>query len=147
MKTTRGRGMRKADRIKFAKLVLALIGSMPKPVRHQARTGRDHEIDTPLGPLGLSVRANEDDGRTADVFGCFEYPRVAAAVLQPDDRVNPHSGKWNFHYGKGWTAEAAFADFEASLAQVMGVTWSLPDRTAPEGWQGSIRIQPGKLFS
>lgn len=118
----RSRGMSKKERERFRLLVLGHIASLPRPNRPRTATHRDHEIDTPLGPLGISLHA---DGDIVSVHCAFEYPRVAAAVFGAGS-VNEHSGKWNFYYGKGWTGAGAFKAWKCALDQVLGVTWKLP---------------------
>lgn len=119
--TRRSRGMARKEREKFRLLVLGHIATLSRPARFQKYSSCDHEIDTPLGPLGVSLSI---DGDIACAHGRFEYPRVAAAVLGRD-RVNEHSGKWNFYYGKGCTGEDAFLDWKSRLDVVMRVTWAM----------------------
>lgn len=116
--------MSKREQGRFRLLALGYIASLPSPDRSRPRTLRDHEVDTPLGPLGISLVTG---GSVVCVHCVFEYPRVAAAVL--GSRVNDHSGKWNFYYGSGWTGPDAFEDWQYYLKKVMGVTWVLPGST------------------
>lgn len=115
----RSTGMPAAEREKFRRLAMAFIATLPRTL---ARSGYDHEIATPLGPLGITLHTDSD---VLFIAGRFEYPVVAASVLGAG-RVNRYSGKWNFHYGKGYKAEDAFDDWRKAVRQVLGVTWVLP---------------------
>jgi hypothetical protein len=46
----------------------------------------------------------------------FQDPAAATRLL--NDRCNPHSGKWNFHFPRV-TAEEAFLDFATALNTVL----------------------------
>lgn len=61
-----------------------------------------YEVDTKAGILRMSTH-NDDKGDLFSLFTRFEEPGKACAVLSSRKmdgaRLNPFSGKWNFHYG------------------------------------------------
>lgn len=72
-------------------------------------------MDTRLGELQLSVY----DGWLATHF---TDPERAEAEINPcgllGTRLNPHSGKWNFHFGPEDRVEDAVALVEAALCTI-----------------------------
>lgn len=120
-KQPRSRGMARAERKEFFKLVTIYLAMLPKCRPSANLVLGEVAVDTPLGPLRLSVREAAD---SVCVFGRFEYPGVAAAVLG-ENEVNRHSGKWNFAYGKHWTGYEAYDNFRRNLNRVMAVRWTV----------------------
>lgn len=115
----RSTGMPAAEREKFRLLALAFIATLPR-TRHAS--GYDHDIATPLGPLGVTLYTDSD---ILFVAGRFAYPGVAASVLGAG-AVNQYSGKWNFYYGWGCKARDSFIDWKSRIDRVLRVTWVLP---------------------
>lgn len=119
-KQPRSRGMARAERKTFFRLMTFYLATVPKHVPPAPTPPGDDEIffHTPLGPLRLTVR--EGGGDSVWVFGRFEHAAAAAAVLGEDD-VNPYSGKWNCGYGKGWTGYEAYDHFRTKLNRVLAL--------------------------
>lgn len=74
-------------------------------------TTYDYEIDTQAGVLALAVYDN---------WLATRFEDVAAAKKLLGTAVNPHSGKWNFHYRDATAADVAV--LEAHLASVLPKT-------------------------
>jgi hypothetical protein len=73
---------------------------------------------TKCGPLFVSAHGSDDGSEVGWVACAFLYPELAAEVIV-GDRLNRHSGKWNFHYFSPWTVDDAVADFERALKGVL----------------------------
>jgi hypothetical protein len=102
--------MNKRERNKFVRLAtLAVTRAGGVPVE---RADYRFAITTRAGLL--NVRICGDYGLT--VFCRFEEPERARAAGIP---CNPHSGKWNHHYGEHYPAESAASVFAADLAAAL----------------------------
>ena len=91
------------------KFVLANGGS-------EVRDYVDHvsyKLPTVAGELGVIY-----DRGWGTIFGRFGDVEAAKKLLgtAPYNRLNPYSGKWNFHFGR-ITAEAAFEQWTGALAR------------------------------
>jgi len=65
----------------------------------------DWTLPTDLGPLLVSVHSG-----SPDIFCRFDDTARAKARLGARyGRLNPYSGKWNFHFPEEWTVEDMFA--------------------------------------
>lgn len=79
----------------------------------------DWKITTRFGVMGLTVREHKArDTGPGVVFTRFDDPTAA----HDSTACNPHSGKWNHHYFKGWTTKSALEDFARQLKGVLPVT-------------------------
>jgi hypothetical protein len=79
------------------------------------------EVETLAGKLTIHY----DQKNYGAILCRFEDPDTAKAVLHGSERIypggpqrlNPHSGKWNFHFG-ACIAEEAFEQFEREFKKV-----------------------------
>jgi hypothetical protein len=80
------------------------------------------QLQTELGLLRLSFREE-----TGTIFCRFQNPGRASEVLNPNkdsgpvrnyNRLNPYSGKWNFHFGKT-SAKEAWTEFWSELQPIL----------------------------
>ena len=105
------RPMRKSERDKFAKGVIAFLESLgAKPT---ADGWYQYTLETPLGKLLFSLSDNTTGG-PGSVMCRFDEPDRAIAL-----GCNPYTGKWNRHYFDGWTTDAAMADFSRAMSALM----------------------------
>lgn len=70
-----------------------------------------YTLPTAAGELSVTY-----DRGWGTIFGRFEDVEAAKKLLgtAPYNRLNPYSGKWNFHFGRT-TAEAAFEQWTGVL--------------------------------
>jgi len=71
--------------------------------------------------LGIWAPTSYDRSGVTGVWGRFDYPAVAVAILG-EGRVNPCTGKWNHHWGEGETVEGACVQMRHELAALQVVT-------------------------
>lgn len=103
----------KRDKERFVKACEALIVELGGTRQDGLN---DWTIDTRFGALGLTARENPArDTGPGTVFTRFDDPTAAGRTVN----CNPFSGKWNHHYWKGWTADAAFTDFAWQLRRIL----------------------------
>lgn len=85
---------------------------------HAVRATEDHRdvftLTTIVGPLTLTTWSPSIGGNYLTVFGRFEDIEAARELCD----INPHSGKWNHHYG-AVEPEMALAAFKNTLARVL----------------------------
>jgi hypothetical protein len=110
----RGTYMLKPERIKLGKLVKTYLylrgGTKDETAFYQ------YKIKTKAGELLVST--NDDTGA---VFCRFSDPTAAKNTLNGYgalQRLNPYSGKWNFHWSR-MDAEEAFQQFKYELDRVL----------------------------
>jgi len=98
-----------AEGKKFKRLVLADLktrGVKPNKGGYLA-TMYDQTVPTEAGQYMVDVR-HADEGT---IFGRFANVKKGHACVR---NSNPHSGKWNFHYGRE-TASRAFSDWKRQM--------------------------------
>ena len=110
--------MNKAEREKLHRKFLRLMKE-----RGASQGGVMYQwcMDTQLGELGLSF--DEEHGA---IFCRFQDVDKACVKLNPNrhcisplwNRLNPYSGKWNFHFGKV-SAAAAWAEFWREIKPIL----------------------------
>jgi hypothetical protein len=66
-----------------------------------------YTLNTPVGVLHVSC----SEGNIGSIFTRFDQPQRARTKTN----CNPNSGKWNFHFGKGYRAERAFREFKNAI--------------------------------
>jgi hypothetical protein len=71
-------------------------------------------LQTKAGRLTLHPDENDTIG-LGTVFTRFDDPQAARQLVD----CNRFSGKWNFHYFDGWTAETAIDDLSDQLRTVL----------------------------
>jgi hypothetical protein len=81
----------------------------------------EYQLETSVGLLRLSF--SEGDF-LASVFSRFEEPERATALIGRH-RMNPFSGKWNWHWSRDDDPELALLSFKADLDRLT-VTKSAP---------------------
>jgi len=82
----------------------AAIGDF-KPTREGKR---DYRIMTRLGALDVTLYEGDDQPWLAAIWDDVEKARVhfgVNKVLPQLDRLNPYSGKWNWHWFQQWPQE------------------------------------------
>ena len=120
MKTRRARAMRKREQEKLMQLVRKFVldhggSALDSQAPWTDDDGNSLELVLPTvcGSLRVVPYGNWIACRFSD---------VAAARNRlphgPCDRLNPHSGKWNWHFA-AMTAESAFATFEAEVRRLL----------------------------
>jgi hypothetical protein len=73
-----------------------------KPTREGKR---DYRIKTKLGALDVSLHEGDDQPWLAAIWDDVEKARVhfgVKKVLPQLNRLNPYSGKWNWHWFQQW---------------------------------------------
>jgi hypothetical protein len=75
----------------------------------------EYQLETSVGLLRLSF--SEGDS-LASVFARFEEPERAVAVIGRH-RMNPYSGKWNWHWGRDDSPELALLSFQDDLDRLI----------------------------
>lgn len=113
--------MRQRDRDRFVKKANALIDSLGA-----IRIDGTAYLETKAGRLTIRVDdAKYQTNGLGTVFTHFHEPKRALDVVwgahenPVHSSVNPHSGKWNFHYFSEWTVIDALEDLEYQLRKVM----------------------------
>ncbi|WOB06512.1 hypothetical protein [Piscinibacter gummiphilus] len=98
----------------FRRLCIEMLGRLG--AKESKLTWYELQLDTRIGPLLL----NPLDGWLAARFDDIQR---AAALLNPGgnwtSRLNPHSGKWNFHFDDTVTPEIAVEFIERNIRQVL----------------------------
>lgn len=105
--------MTKTEGAKFRQSVrdfLKKMGMTPLASGSEWASMYTHAVKTPAGKLFVDM--NQVD--TGTVFMRFNNPEKGKKC---SFRSNPHSGKFNFHYGRV-KATDAFSDFKHTLTQV-----------------------------
>lgn len=89
--------------------------------------GQNYQVETKAGTLNVMIGNNREDKNPdfLTIFCKFDEPEKAAKLLPNDMRLNQHSGKWNYHYGKKVALRDALVDFEHALNMIT------PDKPAP----------------
>jgi len=78
-------------------------------------------LETTVGRLLIHPSDNGTVG-PGTMYCRFQDVDRAVAKLTPTDllgRLNRYSGKWNFSYFDGWTADTAFADFQHQINRLL----------------------------
>jgi len=114
--------MRQRDRDRFIKKAHTLIESLGATMGDDDRW----HLETKAGELTLAVDGREyQTNGPGTVFTRFHEPKRAIEVVPGahenpvHSTVNPHSGKWNFHYTGGWKVNDALEDLEYRLRGVI----------------------------
>ncbi len=110
-KSKGGRKARASDRSPLPEMVRAFLtdlGAVKAPALYELR------IETACGPLDVTPYAEWVACRFADV------ERAKARLPHGyADRLNRHTGKWNFHYFGCRDVREAFADFTRQVNEVL----------------------------
>jgi hypothetical protein len=117
----------RAKLIQRLERLLAALNAAPTPYQCYAFT-----LDTPLGELGVTF--DNGAGKLFSIFCRFAKPKLAAQRFPGE--VNSTSGKWNHHYGKGYTVESIVSVFAAELARTRDAR---SIAVAMEQWQPSVQ--------
>lgn len=81
---------------KVEKIVLGFGGEL----KHEDESGyKRWIIKTKAGELSVSTH-HPEASKLFSIFCCFEDPRLANEMLTNSNKsnLNPHSGKWNYHF-------------------------------------------------
>lgn len=81
----------------FYEDALELALSLGAKNKHTGRLASEYEINTKAGKLNITFKEPEK-GELFTIFCRFEEPVKAKEILPDSERLNPYSGKWNFHY-------------------------------------------------
>jgi len=120
MKTRRAQAMRKGEQKKLIQLVRTFIldhggTAIDSPAPWADDDGNSLELVLPTvcGPLRVVPYGNWIACRFSDVAAARGH-----LPHEQNDRLNPHSGKFNFHFN-AVTADFAFAVFEAEVLPLL----------------------------
>ena len=106
--------MTKQNKLKFRKQMMSLMekyGATPTG-------GTSYRIETSLGTLNLTAYYHaEIRGSLPWIATRFDDVDIAAKKLGWE--MNTYSGKWNFHFSKGWTPDCCVDEFERNLKRVL----------------------------
>jgi len=101
-------GMIKKERVALGNLLSNYLqekGAIDDPTRFY-----QHKVCTPVGTLRVSY--SESTGAILCRFDDVDQAKASKACGAT--RMNPYSGKWNFHWDR-CSAEKAFQDFKAEF--------------------------------
>ena len=86
---------------KKVKQIVHEYGGVPEKTK-SSFLSYNFNIETKAGLLGISIHEDSDlDHGTSvfSIFARFEVVKKANDLMGENHRLNPYSGKWNFHYG------------------------------------------------
>lgn len=113
--------MNKAERAGLSKRLLAYLHNselLAEPIETIGREAWRFRILTLAGSLQVGFCSE-----SGWLYCRFDDPQAAVSRLNRMDlfahRLNPHSGKWNFTFVRGVTAQTAFSAFTHELSQFL----------------------------
>ena len=73
---------------------------------------------TRFGPLYVSIHESLDGSAVGSIMCRFEFPELAVGNVG-GERLNPYSGKWNWHFSQWTTVDDAVAQFRHALERIL----------------------------
>jgi len=147
---------------KKVKQIVHEYGGIPNK-NNPTQSQYQFEMETKAGPLGITLHEDSDlDGTSVfSIFGRLWDVKRANEVLGKSDRLNPHSGKWNFHYTNendclyifeenldSIVTDKPITDY-AALELQMNTDWDAPNKLVvyDEIHEGRLCIDPISSWS
>jgi hypothetical protein len=118
--------MLKAERAKLSRLLIAFLeshGAVPRISGNHGQFFDGHDLETTVGTLRVQALSDFIACRFAEPgrASLWYYGRDDLHPCQSHGRLNPYSGKFNFHFGRTTAAEV-MAEFTRAIQGILPST-------------------------